>query len=120
MIPGNSLAVQWLGLCGPGSIPGQGSKIAQAMLHSQKQTNKANKPKNKKILFQINKMENPASMLKLCLSEITFLKSIFPSFTDQLQSQNSNTADFTNRNSWQALGFISNECAHQNKSCRRL
>ena len=52
MIPGNSLAVQWLGLCGPGSIPGQGSKIAQAMLHSQKQTNKANKPKNKKILFQ--------------------------------------------------------------------
>ena len=51
MIPGNSLAVQWLGLCGPGSIPGQGSKIPQAMLHGQKQTNKANKPKNKKNPF---------------------------------------------------------------------
>lgn len=51
MIPGNSLAVQWLGLCGPGSIPHKGSKIAQAMLHGQKQT-KHNKPKNKKILFQ--------------------------------------------------------------------
>ena len=33
--PGNSLAVQWLGLCasiagGRGSIPGQGTKIPQA------------------------------------------------------------------------------------------
>ena len=38
---GNSLAVQWLGLCaftaeGPGSISGQGTKIPQAMQHSQK------------------------------------------------------------------------------------
>ena len=35
IIPGNSLAVQWLGLCtstagGPGSIPSQGTKILQA------------------------------------------------------------------------------------------
>lgn len=30
-----------------------------------------------------------------------FLKSIFPSFIDQFLSQNSNTADFTNRSSWQ-------------------
>ena len=34
--PGNSLAVQWLGLgaftaVGPGSIPGRGTKIPQAM-----------------------------------------------------------------------------------------
>ena len=37
---GNSLVVQWLGLCvftakGPGSIPGQGTKIPQAMQPSQ-------------------------------------------------------------------------------------
>ena len=40
-LPGNSLAVQWLGLCafiaeGPGSIPGQGTKIPQAVQCSQK------------------------------------------------------------------------------------
>ena len=47
---GNSLAVQWLGLCaftaeGPGSTPGQGTKIPQAVGCSQtnKQINK--KPK---------------------------------------------------------------------------
>ena len=39
---GNSLAVQWLGLCastagGPGSIPGRGTEIPQATRHSQKQ-----------------------------------------------------------------------------------
>ena len=50
MTPGNSFDVQWLGLCGPGSIPGQGTKIPQAMLPGQ--TNKANKPKHKKSLFQ--------------------------------------------------------------------
>ena len=38
---GSSLVVQWLGLCaltaeGPGSIPGQGTKIPQAAWHSQK------------------------------------------------------------------------------------
>ena len=37
---GNSLAVQWLGLGtltaeGPGSIPGRGTKIPQAMCHGQ-------------------------------------------------------------------------------------
>ena len=37
---GNSLVVQWLGLCtftavGPGSIPGQGTKIPQAAPCSQ-------------------------------------------------------------------------------------
>ena len=37
---GNSLVVQWLGLCtftaeGLGSIPGQGTKIPQARQHSQ-------------------------------------------------------------------------------------
>ena len=37
----NSLAVQWLGLCaftteGPGSIPGQGTKITQAAWQGQK------------------------------------------------------------------------------------
>ena len=40
-ILGNSLAVQWLGLClftakGVGSIPGQGTKIMQAVRCSQK------------------------------------------------------------------------------------
>ena len=40
-ILGNSLVVQWLGLCtftakGPGSVPGRGTKIPQAMQHSQK------------------------------------------------------------------------------------
>ena len=38
---GNSLVVQWLGLCtftakGPGSIPGRGTKILQDTQHSQK------------------------------------------------------------------------------------
>ena len=38
---GNSLAVQWLGLCastvgGAGSIPGQGTKIPHATWHGQK------------------------------------------------------------------------------------
>ena len=47
---GNSLAVQWLGLCvftaeGPGSIPGRGSKIPKAMQGSQK----------KKKFIQVNK-----------------------------------------------------------------
>ena len=49
---GNSLAVQWLGLStftavGPGSIPGQGPKIPQAMQHSQKD-------KFKKKKFRLN------------------------------------------------------------------
>ena len=40
-ICGNSLAVQWLGLCtstagGPGSIPGWGAKIPHATWHGQK------------------------------------------------------------------------------------
>ena len=43
-VSGHSLAVQWLGLCdltaeGPGSIPGQGTKIPQAAQRGQK-TNK--------------------------------------------------------------------------------
>ena len=53
---GNSLAVQWLGLGaftaeGPGSIPGQGTKILQATWHSKKtkQTNKQNTKTPKKI-----------------------------------------------------------------------
>ena len=38
---GTSLVVQWLGLHiftakGPGSVPGQGTKIPQAMWHGQK------------------------------------------------------------------------------------
>ena len=46
---GNSLAVQWLGLCvstagGPGSIPGQGAKIPYAAQHWPKQTNKQKNP----------------------------------------------------------------------------
>jgi hypothetical protein len=68
----------------------------------------------------MRKMKNPASRLKLCLSGIAFLKSIFPSFTDQFKSQNSNTANFTNRSSWQALGSTNNECAYPNKSSRCL
>ena len=45
---GNSLVVQWLGLCaftveGPGSVPGQGNKILQATQCGQKQ--KQNKTK---------------------------------------------------------------------------
>ena len=43
---GNSLAVQWLGLpaftaVGPGSIPGQGTKIPQAMRRGQKEKKNA-------------------------------------------------------------------------------
>ena len=42
---GNFLAVQWLGLCtftaeGTGSIPGQGTKIPQAVRRSQKKKEK--------------------------------------------------------------------------------
>ena len=45
---GNSLAVQWLGLCaltaeGPGSIPDRGTKIPQAVRHSQKTTKEQKK-----------------------------------------------------------------------------
>ena len=45
---GNSLGVQWLGLQastagGPGSIPGQGTKILHAPQHSQKKKKKLNK-----------------------------------------------------------------------------
>ena len=44
-IQGNSLAIQWLRLCtltaeGLGSIPGQGTKIPQAMRHGQKKKKK--------------------------------------------------------------------------------
>ena len=43
--PGNSLAVQWLGRCtftaeGPGSIPGRGTKIPQALWRGQKKKDK--------------------------------------------------------------------------------
>ena len=46
---GNSLVVQWLGLCtfipgGPGLILGQGTKILQATWCGPKQTNKQKKP----------------------------------------------------------------------------
>ena len=50
---GNSLAIQWLGLGaftadGPGSIPGQGTKIPQAVRHGQKtKTKQTNKQKPK-------------------------------------------------------------------------
>ena len=49
-IPGNSLAVQRLGLCtltaeGPGLIPGRGTKIPQATQHGQKK--KVMIPENK-------------------------------------------------------------------------
>ena len=42
---GNSLVVQWLGLCaftaeGQGSVPGQGTKIPQAKWHGQKKKKK--------------------------------------------------------------------------------
>ena len=44
LIPGYSLAVQWLGLCaftagGSGLIPGQGIKSPQATQHGQKKKN---------------------------------------------------------------------------------
>ena len=47
---GNSLAVQWLGFCtyiaeGPGSIPGQGTKVLQTVWCSQKNKTKKNKTK---------------------------------------------------------------------------
>ena len=42
---GNSLVIQWLGLCtltaeGPGSIPARGTKITQALWHGQKKEKK--------------------------------------------------------------------------------
>ena len=50
VVLGNSLTVQWLGLCtfsaeGPGSIPSQGTKILQAVWCGQKTK------KEKKIFF---------------------------------------------------------------------
>ena len=49
MVIGNSLAVQWLGLCnfiarslGPGLIPVWGTKIPQATQHGQKNQNTQN------------------------------------------------------------------------------
>ena len=56
MVTGNSLAVQWLGLCtltaegpgeGLGSIPGQGTKIPQAAWHGQKTKEGGQKKKRK-------------------------------------------------------------------------
>ena len=47
---GNSLAVQWLGLCaftaeGLGSFPGQETKMPQAVRHRQKKQNKTKQNK---------------------------------------------------------------------------
>ena len=58
---GNSLGVQWLGLCaatsgGMGSIPGRGTKIPQVTWRSQK-TNKQNT--NKQKIKLKNKAKNP-------------------------------------------------------------
>ena len=44
----NSLVIQWLELCtftakGPGSVPGRGTKISQAIRHGQKKKNLSNK-----------------------------------------------------------------------------
>ena len=52
--PGNSLAVQWLGLCtfttkGPGSIPVWGTKIPQFSWHGQKK-----KKKKKRFILLVN------------------------------------------------------------------
>ena len=52
---GNSLVVQWLGLCaltaeGPVSIPGQGTKILQAVWCSQKKKERKKK-KEKENMF---------------------------------------------------------------------
>ena len=54
-VMGGSLVVQWLGLCasiaaGMNLIPGQGTKIPQAMWHGQKQTNKQNQPNKKSVM----------------------------------------------------------------------
>ena len=52
----NSLAVQWLGLSaftaegqGPGSIPGQGTRMPQATQRGQKKTNNESKLRSKRI-----------------------------------------------------------------------
>ena len=55
---GSSLVVQWLGLSAftagaPGSIPGQGTAILQAMRRSQKKQILFKKKKNKMVLFWI-------------------------------------------------------------------
>ena len=61
---GNSLAVQWLGLHaltaeGPGSIPGRGTKIPQAVWHGQKkQKNNNNKKKTQNKQTNKNLNEN--------------------------------------------------------------
>ena len=59
-ISGNSLVVQWLGLCafpaeGSGSIPGQGTKIPQVAQCSQKRKKspEEEKKKKKEIKFEI-------------------------------------------------------------------
>ena len=46
---GNSLVVQWLGRCaltaeGPGSVPGRGTKISQAVWPSKKKKERKKKP----------------------------------------------------------------------------
>ena len=58
---GNSLAVQWLGLCvftaeGPGSIPGRGSKIPKAA-RQEKQNNNNKKHKRTKTKQQQQKAQ---------------------------------------------------------------
>ena len=54
---GNSLVVQWLGVRaltaeGPVSMPGQGTKIPQAVWHGQKETKQKNKKQT--VLFTVS------------------------------------------------------------------
>ena len=63
---GNSLAVQWLGLCaftvvGPGSIPGQGTKTQGVFLAALHKLHGAAKKKKKKKFKQPKSVKNLSS-----------------------------------------------------------
>ena len=74
-ILGNSLEIQWLGLCfhctGQGLIPGQGSKIWHATWCSQKQTNKKKQPKPPQFLckHEVVKINAPLYSLQHYLQQ---------------------------------------------------
>ena len=77
VVSGNSLAVQWLGLCtftaeGTGSIPGRGTKIPQATWHGQKQQQQRKKREVAFIKTKLNVLErlNKSKSLKPISDEL--------------------------------------------------
>ena len=74
---GNSLVVQWLGLCafsaeGQGSIPGQGTKIPQAIWHSQTYTHTHTHTKNRRWAGRGRRMGQATPYL--CVKTLTVVR----------------------------------------------